>query len=454
MTVKFLYVFSKESKGLTRDKKGLAYLLAYPLLTIIIFSFAFGSGSFLSGGSLPHEIAVVNNDVGVALPANHPAKYVNYGDAFTGVLENATADDKTTPLFHLHDISEDTARDMLKSRNLDALIVIPKNFSGAFAAMVNNSTRMAITSSVGQQAIDSSARKGTPAVSAAKVSLPKEGNASSFLIVEGDEGYINFVAAQGLTFQIFDNYKDAVRTNAVAAVSSGQMQNVFNDSIPPKLQSITGTQSFSLFDYMVPGLIAFTILLQANVVSRSLVRDVQLGLLDRVKLAKVSAFHLLFGQFLAWTLITIVQVIGIVTIAIVFGYRYQGNLNSLGLAVLIGVIAGMASISLALLVASFTKTEHQAGTLSTLIAVPLSLLAGAFIPLPRQVLGEYAGRTYQVYDLLPWTHAVTALRSVLTYGTGISADVLFEIISLTILTAILFAVGVMAYSRVRLKAEK
>ena len=454
MRLKFLFVFSKENKALSRDKRGFAYMLAYPLLIIIIFSFAFGSGSFLSGGSLPHEVVVVNHDVGVAIPSNHSAKYVNYGTAFTGVLENATADDKTTHLFRLSDVSEDTARDMLKSRDIDALIIIPKNFSSAFATMVNNSTRLAITSSVGQQTIDSSARNQAPAVSAARISLPKEGNASSFLAVEGDAGYINFVATEGLAFQLFDSYKDGVRTNAVAAVSSGQMQNVFNDSIPPKLQSIPGTQSLSLFDYTVPGLIAFTILLQVNVISRNLVRDAERGLLDRIKLAKVSAFHLMFGQFLTWTLVTSAQVIIFVAVAIAFGYHYQGDLSSLGLAVLIGVIAGMASISLALLIASFAKTEQQASTLSTLIAVPLSLLAGAFIPLPRQVLGELSGRTFQVYDLLPWTHAVSALRSVLTYGSGLSADVLFQIISLAVLTAILFAVGVRAYSRVRLGAEK
>ncbi len=454
MSLKFLSVFSKEGKSLIRDKRGFAYLLAYPLLTIIIFSFAFGSGSFLSGGSLPHEIAIVNNDVGVAVPANHSTKYINYGTAFTGVLENATADDKTTHLFHLNDMSEGQAHDMLKSRNIDALIIIPKNFSSAFATMVNNSTRIAITSSIGQQTLANSARNQAPPVSAAMLSLPKEGNASSFLAVEGDAGYINFVAAQGLAFQIFDNYKDGVRTKAVAAVSSGQMQNVFNDSIPPKSQSIPGTQSFTLFDYMVPGLIAFTILMQVNIVSRSFVRDAERGLMDRLKLARVSAFPLLFGQFITWTLVTITQVIGLVTVAIVFGYHYQGTLNSLGLAAFIGVIAGMASISTALLVASFAKTEQQASTLSTLIAVPLSLLSGAFIPLPRQVLGEVAGQTYQIYDLLPWTHAVSALRSVLTYGTGLSLDVIFQIISLAFLTVILFAVGLIVYSRVRLKAER
>ncbi len=76
------------------------------------------------------------------------------------------------------------------------------------------------------------------------------------------------------------------------------------------------------------------------------------------------------------------------------------------------------------------------------------------MPLPKQQLGEFAGRTYVLYDLLPWTHTVNALRSVLTYGSGLSADVVFEMVLLIVLTAILFVVGVVTYSLTRLKAEK
>jgi len=130
-----------------------------------------------------------------------------------------------------------------------------------------------------------------------------------------------------------------------------------------------------------------------------------------------------------------------------------GGGSSLWLATVIGILAGMASISLALLIAAFVTNERQAGSLSGMVAVPMAFLAGAFMPLPKEAIGQFNGRTYQVYDVLPWTHAVSALRSVLTYGSGLSGDVVFEIRSLIILTLILFVVGVVAFSRVRLRAE-
>jgi ABC-2 type transport system permease protein len=116
----------------------------------------------------------------------------------------------------------------------------------------------------------------------------------------------------------------------------------------------------------------------------------------------------------------------LIAVSIALGYKHQGDFSSLGLSILTGVIAGMASISLALIIASFTENDKQAVALSAMIAVPLSFLAGAFIALPRQVLGTFGRRTYQIYDLLPWTHAISGLRAVLTYAGGLSGDVVFE----------------------------
>jgi hypothetical protein len=58
------------------------------VVLIGVFAFAFGSDTFLSGGSMRHQIVVVNNDAGVRVAANNSTQYVNYGTNFAGVLEN------------------------------------------------------------------------------------------------------------------------------------------------------------------------------------------------------------------------------------------------------------------------------------------------------------------------------------------------------------------------------
>ena len=86
--LKFLYISRKGITEILRDRRGFALLVFFPVVLIVLFAFAFGSGSFLSGGSIPHQIAVVNNDAGVRLAVNNSTQYVNYGTNFAGVLEN------------------------------------------------------------------------------------------------------------------------------------------------------------------------------------------------------------------------------------------------------------------------------------------------------------------------------------------------------------------------------
>ncbi|MGZ4881662.1 MAG: ABC transporter permease [Halobacteriota archaeon] len=450
-----------------RDRRGLALLIGFPVILIVLFAFAFGSGSFVSGGSIPHQIVVINNDSGITPTINNTTKYVNYGANFTGVLENATAENSTKKLFQLNNVSQDKAEDMLKSRNIDALIIIPENFSSALTTMVNNSTRTAIASSVGQQAIaNSTTRVSTNAVSnaglspvavtlpGANVTLPQAGNVTSTLFVQGDTSNINFASAQSLISGIFDHYKNNLVTNATVRAAPGASSSLYTNYVPVETLPLAGTQSFSRFDFLMPGLIVFAVLLQVSLIASSLVRDDEMGLLNRLKLSKLRAFDLLFGTFLTWTIITVGQTLILIGIAIALGFHYQGDFSSLGLATLIGAIAGMASISLALLIASFSEKNMQALILGAMIATPLAFLAGAFLPLPRQVFVEFGGRPFQVYDVLPWTHAVSSLRSVLTFGSGLSGDVVYEMTWLIVLTAILFVVGVVTYAHVKLKAEK
>ncbi|MGZ4917670.1 MAG: ABC transporter permease [Halobacteriota archaeon] len=450
--MKSLDVASKGIRETARDRRGLALIVGFPIILIVLFSFAFSSGTYVSGGNIPHQIAVVNNDVGVLVTANDTTKYVNYGSNFTDVLENSIAENSTKHLFQLNNVSEDKANDLLVSRNLDALIIIPKNFSSAFATMVNNSTRTAITSSIGQQAIANSGSLASG--NAASVNLPKAGNVSSTLLIQGDTSNINFATAQSSISAIFEHYKNGLIASTTSRAAPGTGNLMFANDVPVETLSINGTESFTRFDYMVPGLIVFALLLQVGAIASSLARDVETGLLDRLKLSNARAFDLLSGTFLTWTLISIGQIFLLIGAGIALGYHYQGGFDALGLAIIIGAIAGMASISLALIIASFSTRSMQALILGVMFATPFGFLAGAFLPLPRQVLGEFGGQTFQVYDILPWTHAVTALRSILTFGSGLTPDVAFETTWLIILTAILFVAGVVTYSLARLKTAK
>ena len=452
MTVKFLSLAIKALKQTIRDRRSLFFLLLFPVVFMIIFAFAFGSPSSLGTGTAPHEIAVINLDAGATVSINNTTQHVNDGASFTQLLENITYAQTDTHMFTLNNVSADQAQTMLKSRGLDAVITIPENFSQAVVALANASARAETTSDIGLRVIN-----GSTAQLPVNLTLPKQSNVTAQVIVEGDTGSAAFGAAQGLISNLLEQYQSQIQATAIRQVDATLAQNQSQsnasiDYISAAVQPLTGTRSLTLFDYQAPGLIVFALLMQVSSVAQDLTRESDRGTLGRLKLSNMRSFDLLFGTLLTWILIAIAQILLLLGVAVALGFSWAGGANSIGLAVLVGIIGGIASISLGLLLAAFTTNERQAAQLGVLIAVPVSFLTGAFFPLPNEILGTAFGTTFQVYDLLPWTQVADALRQVLIYGSGFGAVAVYVGFAI-VLTAILFVVGVISYSRVRLRPE-
>jgi len=452
VTVKFLSLAIKALKQTIRDRRSLFFLLLFPVVFMIIFAFAFGSPSSLGTGTAPHEIAVINLDAGATVSINNTTQHVNDGASFTQLLENITYAQTDTHMFTLNNVSADQAQTMLKSRGLDAVITIPENFSQAVVALANASARAETTSDIGLRVIN-----GSTAQLPVNLTLPKQSNVTAQVIVEGDTGSAAFGAAQGLISNLLEQYQSQIQATAIRQVDATLAQNQSQsnasiDYISAAVQPLTGTRSLTLFDYQAPGLIVFALLMQVSSVAQDLTRESDRGTLGRLKLSNMRSFDLLFGTLLTWILIAVAQILLLLGVAVALGFSWAGGANSIGLAVLVGIIGGIASISLGLLLAAFTTNERQAAQLGVLIAVPVSFLTGAFFPLPNEILGTAFGTTFQVYDLLPWTQVADALRQVLIYGSGFGAVAVYVGFAI-VLTAILFVVGVISYSRVRLRPE-
>ena len=452
MTVKFLSLAIKALKQTIRDRRSLFFLLLFPVVFMVIFAFAFGSPSSLGTGTAPHEIAVINLDQGATVSTNNTTQHINDGASFTQLLENITYAQTDTHMFNLNNVSADQAQTMLKDRALDAVITIPENFSQAVISLANASARAETTSDIGLRVIN-----GSTAQLPVNTTLPKQSNVTAQVIVEGDTGSSTFGAAQGLIFNILEQYKSQIQATAIRQVDATLAQNQSQsnasiDYISAAVQPLTGARSLTLFDYQAPGLIVFALLMQVSSVAQDLTRESDRGTLGRLKLYNMRSFDLLFGTLLTWIIIAVAQILLLLGVAVALGFEWSGGANSIGLAVLVGIIGGIASISLGLLLAAFTTNERQAAQLGVLIAVPVSFLTGAFFPLPNEILGTAFGTTFQVYDLLPWTQVADALRQILIYGSGFGAVAVYVGFAI-VLTAILFVVGVISYSRVRLRPE-
>lgn len=432
--IKFLSIAIKDSKELLRDKRSLFMILGFPLFFMLIFGFAFGG---MGQENESHNLAIVNYDDGAVSPLTN--EKVNFGNNLTKVLSDAKYEDSDTHIFNITKTSEANANKMIENRSVDALLIIPDDFS---QAMVNE-----LNSKIGQ----STALSSSAALSGASSTSSSTSNVTAKLIIRGDSGYMNFGVSQAILVGIIGKYEDGL-VSAVEKSVSGSSSNQ-TEYITTDVESVAGTESFTTFDFLAPGMMVFAILLLATTVAAGLTREVETGTLTRLKLSRMRSFDFLFGGLIPWSLIAGVQILILLIVAIMIGFHWQGGLNSIILAIIVAVIGGVASVSLGMIIAAFAKNDRQAANLGTLIAVPVSFLSGCFFALPQVVLGNFFGNQIQIYDLLPWTHTLSALKMVLTFG-GNWNDIAPQVEWSVALTVILFVVGVILFSRIRLSPEK
>jgi ABC-2 type transport system permease protein len=432
--MRFVAIASKALKERFRDRNGLAMQLLFPAVFMLVFGLAFSSGGV--GKSRPYEILVINDDAGTL---DQQGMMHSYGEELLDLLADATYQNSTTKLFTLANATEDDARELLTDREVNVVVLIPEDFSVAIESMVNATVRGILTSLVGEGYIPPG--QVPP--------LPQTNDLRTFVTLQGDPGYQGFGAAQSIFLALLDGYVEGIRQAAaqeiLSTVPGAPPVALTTEQVSVQVDSITGTREASNFSYFAPGIMIFGLLLSAIAASEALAREVERKTLARLKISMMSSFDLLFGSLLPWALFAGFQVLILFGVALALGYDWSGGYGSILLAIGIGCIVGIACVALGMLLAAFARNTEHASSLGTLVAVPMSFVVGVFIGFPP-------GLFTQITAFLPWRQGLLALLKVLSYGSPMD-EVVPNITALIIETAVLFALGVIAFSTTKLRPE-
>jgi ABC-2 type transport system permease protein len=429
--VRFAGISSKAWKERIRNRNILAMQLLFPAVFMLVFGLAFSGGGF--GKSAPYEILLINEDTGTGDQ--------NFGDELVRLISEITYENSTTKRFLLNNGTKEQSTSLLQDREITAAMVIPPDFSEAIQAMINATIRGTLISLKGEGYIPPDQNLVLPQVTDIEVAV----------IVQGDPGYQGFGAAQSMLQALMTGFIDSIREEARNQATS----QVPGTPMPPpgvgyqtvtlELESILGTSEFSAFDYYAPGIIIFGLLLGIPAVAEALSREVDTKTLSRLKISMMSSFDLLFGSLLPWALFAVLQVLILFFVALGLGYDWVGGFMSLGLALLVGSIVGVAGIATGMLIAAFARDQEHASSLGTLFAVPVSFLVGVFFDFP-------AGIMTKITAVLPWRQGLLSLLGILSFGEPIE-EVMPNILAMVIETAVIFIIGVVAFSRLKLRAE-
>jgi hypothetical protein len=420
-----------------RSKWTIPYLVLFPIFFIALYWFGFSASPI--GTTPTFLLGVVNNDEGLSdsiqklfqnetimgnesLSQYHSPEVLTqgFGVEFINLLNTSTYSNQTNSpkIFDVTLFSSvDEAEDELLKRDIDILIVIPSRFSNASLAIFNSYWKNAFGFYFHEIL-----QELYPEVP----SLPT--NITESIQIKGDDTYINFRHAKSVIDTFISGYQDLTYYFSGPGGSiTLAMNNEYQVSIP----------QYSLFELTTPGLFAFGILVQPSLLSLLLCMEFRPKnkTIDLIWVSPCSGTHYILGSFLIQVPVMLAQTFILFFASILFGFTPQGNLF-LGMIISLSIFP--FSSALLYLTTAFISNEDIAGTVLGFGGPLLSFMSGAFIAVPQIILfpnifptASGYNRDFLIWDLMPLTHSVTALRQGLLYDFNIwqvLPDVLFSIL--------------------------
>lgn len=354
--------------------------------------FVFVYWLFFGGGSTSYAVLVINQDRGIT---DATGAVWNAGDDIIAVLQETITYENGQSILRVRQVADRAeAERRLRDRDAALLVIIPQGFT--------------------QTLVDP----------------------------ESQPGVVTFVGDRTNT------YYTVTATLASAALTS-YLDAVTGQTRPVQVaeEALGGSSARTEFELYVPGLLILAVLMLVYQASMVVVREIEAGTLDRLRLTRLSALDLLGGISLSQALIGVAAVVLTFLTALALDFHSAGPV---WVAVLIGAVTTFSAVGVGLIVTCFARTIYQAFMVSTFVLFLMMFFTGTFMPVPGGELFTLGDHIFRIYDVLPPTHAVVALNKVLTLGEGLSA-IQFELAALLALSALYFAGGVWLFQRTHLR---
>ena len=368
----------KEMKKTIREPAVLFMIFLFP----IIFVFAFGAA--FSGGEQPtYKIGIVNNDQGNSVNASQ-------------TLLMAMSDTKILSLQRYAENS--TAQNDLAQGNIQAVIIIPSDFSQSFStyqATPNDPTAW---------------RNITIALYIDKGSL---------------------VATQAIPPIIQQILTSLIDQNQQAPASPFQLE----------IESLVDVKGPSAFDFMAPGMFTFASIFLIMMVSQSFTQDRENGMMKRIRITPTTPTEFMTSQVVSYMIIALAQAALLFAMMYVMGFRPTVGLSTYAFTFILVLLFSLSNVGFGLITATLAKTSGAATGIAFLFLLP-QLFLGTFVGASLSSGAQIAGK------FVPSYYVTDALTSLFLRGAPItSPTVLLDTAAVSVSCIAILAVGIFLYGK-------
>jgi ABC-2 type transport system permease protein len=232
------------------------------------------------------------------------------------------------------------------------------------------------------------------------------------------------------------DYAAQVEAESAALWASNPVRIDYTETAPDAAGS--GTPTEPGFQQSVPGMgtmyVLFTVMAGVSI----LVQERKSWTLQRIGTMPVTASQVIMGKMLARITLGMIQFAFAFAIGLGFGAIFGVSFgNSIPALILVMLAFTFCISALTLLLATFIQNDSQAGSISTLVALTLAPIGGAWWSLENEFIPEIMRTIAQVSPVY-W--AMDGFSAVIRRGGGI-AEVLLPVGVLLAIGAVLFALA-------------
>jgi len=428
------------------------YLILFPLFFIGVYWFAFSASDI--GNNQTFNLGILNQDAGFGEEMKtflnnesiqnemewfpHSPEIIEKGFGFEviNILKDLqyTNDSESENLFNIHSFNTSNELELaLEKRDLDIALVFPQNYTNASLSIANSYW----FTEYGFFLHD--------LIQANFSDFPTYVNGTIQII--GDNNYLNYKISNSILSVFLSQYHDM---SNIFGTTGGKLILSLNEDFQINIPK------YSFFQMMVPGLIMFAIIIEPSLFSMFLCNEFKTDsrTFDRIRISPLSPRSYVFGSLLIQIPILLIQTFLLFLASFLLGFQPHGNIF---LGFLIACLMFPFSASLNYITAAFFSDENVAGTVTGFGAPILGFMTGAFVDTPKIVLFRNSfpiasgmARDFLLWDLIPLTHGVNAIRQVLLYDFTLEM-VIYDLIAMLILSGVYLTVFILIYIKMRFK---
>jgi ABC-2 type transport system permease protein len=248
---------------------------------------------------------------------------------------------------------------------------------------------------------------------------------------------VDYLTGRSVNLTVYGNPTSStsgIVSGTVMGVANGFNLHLFNGTSVIGMSSATvNTQQTQYIDFLVPGLIGFSILISPMFAMVNISAEYKKAkLFKQLSLTPLTKMEWLISKILWYFVLSVISFLILAAVGI-FGFGAHITLTLWLIPFLF--LGPMMFCSLGMLVGTLSKSVETASVIGNVITFPMMFLSGTFFPL--SVMPEYL-RTFA--HVLPLFYVVEGLNNVMVYAptTGNYTGALIDIGVVALLAIIIF----------------